>query len=149
MSVIYLWLIAGVLLFAAEAMGISGIGLMFAGIGAVMAGLAVSVGLVAVDALVAQWIVFFAFSAVSAALLWKPLQRLRVGKHHGNYSNIVGETAYVGSGGVTKESGEVTWSGTIMRAQLIPDAVVERLEPGTQVVIVDLRGITLHVKPKA
>jgi len=148
-SVTYAWLIAGVALIAAEAIGISGIGLLFAGLGAIVTGAAIYLGWAADEAHVMQGVIFFAASAVWALLLWKPLQKFRMGKHGGGYSNIVGETAYVGSQGLSKQKGgEVTWSGTIMKAQLVKNAHADKLEAGSQVTVVDVQGATLVVKPR-
>lgn len=143
-----LWLAAGVMFMIAEALGISGVGLLFAGLGAVVTGAAVHYGLVGEHATLLQFLIFFVATALWALFLWKPLQKFRLPRH-GHYSNIVGETAYVGSNGLTKQAGgEVTWSGTIMKAQLVQNASVDRLEAATQVIIVEVKGATLIVKPK-
>jgi len=145
----YVWLAAGVVLVAADALGLTGLGLMFAGLGAAMTGTAILLGVVDAAAHVQQGIIFFAATALWAALLWKPMQRLRVGNKHSEYNNIVGETAYVGSNGIDKRNGgEVTWSGTIMKAQLAKNVQVDRIEAGSQVTIVEVSGATLFVKPR-
>jgi membrane protein implicated in regulation of membrane protease activity len=59
---------------------------------------------------------------------------------------MIGEVAFVGSAGITKQAGgEVTWSGTIMKAKLSDDTSAERLEGGTQVTIKAINGNTLIV----
>lgn len=148
-SIMYIWLAVGVTFLAAEALGVTGVGLLFAGLGALTVGTLLNMETIAADAKLMQFIVFFASTAVWTIVLWKPMKKFRLNKHAPGYSNIVGETAYVGSAGLTKrEGGEVTWSGTIMKAMLIQDAAVERMEAGTQVVIVEVKGATLIVKPK-
>ena len=143
------WMVVSVLFLLIEAFGIPGVGLMFAGLGALVAGLSVFSGAVAEDNHNAQFILFFVFSLVWAVLLWKPMQKFRVGKRHGEYHNIIGTTAYVGGSGISrKDGGEVTWSGTIMRAELAASAAVDRIESGAVVVIVEVTGATLVVKPK-
>ncbi len=143
----YAWLIAGVILMVLEAVGIPGVGLMFAGLGAIVAGIGVHFGWIANGAYVTQAIIFLAATSVWSYLLWRPIMKMRVGKR-GNYSNIVGDTAFVGSTGIDRKlGGEVTWSGTIMRAQIAPGAG-ERIEAGAQVEIIDVTGATLVVKPK-
>jgi membrane protein implicated in regulation of membrane protease activity len=147
----FIWLVAGVLFLLIEALGVSGVGFLFAGLGALVAGVAVQMGWTGEEAYLAQFIVFFISVALWAALLWKPMQKFRVGhgRHGGGYSNIVGDVAYVGSSGLSKKSGgEVTWSGTIMKAQLAKHVQAEMLEAGTQVVIEEVTGATLIVKPK-
>lgn len=148
MNIVYLWLLVGVVFIAIEAVGISGVGFLFAGLGALVTGTALHMEWIEIDDRILQFTVFFIATFVWAALLWKPMQKIMQRKQ-GGYSNIVGDTAYVGSGGLHKHrGGEVTWSGTIMRAQLDNSASVESLEPGAQVVIVETKGATLVVKPK-
>ena len=147
-DITYLWLLAGVALVVSEALGASGLGLLFAGLGAIITGSAIYAGWIAQGDPVAQWVVFFAASAVCTALLWAPLKKMRQTKQ-GGYSNIIGDTAYVGSSGLHgHKGGEVTWSGTIMKAQLAKGSGVESLDAGTPVTIVDVSGATLLVKPK-
>lgn len=148
-NISYLWLGAGVALFFVEAFGLPGVGMMFAGIGAFFVGTLLYLGIIDVSAHTAQFTYFFIITGLSAALLWKPLQQFRIGKRSPGYNNIVGETGYVGSNGISKTAGgEVTWSGTIMKAQLAHSVGVDKLEAGTPVVIVDISGSTLLVKPK-
>ena len=62
----------------------------------------------------------------------------------------VGDTAYVGSQGLSKnETGEVTWAGTIVRAQLSPDSMVDTLAAGSEVIVVDDLGSKFIVAPLA
>jgi len=146
MTPTYIWLIAGVILAVAE-VHFAGVGLLFAGLGAIVTGTALYSGMVAEEAQVSQWLVFFVATAVWALLLWKPLQKYR--RPSPGYDNIVGETAYVGNQGLLKRSGgEVTWSGTIMKAKLAKDVLAEKLKAGSQVTIVGIKGATLVVKPK-
>ena len=143
-----IWLLIGVLLVVAETVGASGIGLIFAGLGAIVTGALMQLGFIDMENTVAQFTVFFAATAFWAVILWKFVQRSRFGKESG-YSNMIGDTAFVGSQGLSKGMpGEVTWSGTIMRAELIQDASISTLPAGSQVVIVAVKGATLIVKPK-
>jgi len=144
----YLWLAAGVALVALDVL-VAGIGFMFAGFAAIMVGTAIMMGVIGVNAHIFQATVFCATTALFAVLLWKPMKRFRVGDKHHEYHNIVGEVAYVGSNGISRSrGGEVTWSGTIMRAQLAKDVAGDSLEAGSQVTIVAVSGATLTVKPK-
>ena len=141
----HLWLAAGVLLALAE-LHFTGIGLFFAGLGAIATGTALHLGLADATDYLAQWLIFFIATGVFALLLWKPLQRFS--RPAPGYNNMIGDTAYVGSQGLGKHGGEVTWSGTIMKAQLVKHASVETLAGGAPVTIVDVKGATLIVKPK-
>lgn len=148
-SVTYLWLTVGVLMLTAEALGVSGVGLMFGGLGCLTVGALLTSGTIEMGASLMQFIVFFLSTAVWAALLWKPLSRFYSGKRAGGYSNMIGEMAYVGSQGLRKgHVGEATWSGTIMKATLSDHSSVDSLEAGTPVIITEVKGITLTVKPK-
>ena len=146
-AISYIWLIAGVLMLFVEAFGLPGVGIMFAGVGAIIVGMALKLGILSDVDLVAQFSLFFAATAVSAIALWKPLQKFRLGKSPG-YSNMVGDTAYVGASGLSHaQGGEVTWSGTIMRAKIAEHAGVEHIAAGTPVIITAISGTTLIVKP--
>jgi len=145
----YAWLIAAVFLMALEAVGLNGVGLVFSGLGALVAGAAVHFGLIDNGAYISQFVVFFIATSIFSWALWKPMQKFRIPKAGHEYRNIVGDVAYVGSEGLDKKTGgEVTWSGTIMRAGLAPGIAVEKLEAGSKVEVVDVVGATLIVKPK-
>lgn len=148
MDVMYIWLVAGVLFFALEAIGISGIGFLFAGFGATTVGSLVYYGTLPQEDIINQFVVFFVTTALWAVLLWKPLQKFRLRNPAQGYNNMIGETAYVGASGIDEKGGEVTWSGTIMKAQIANGASAKRLEAGSQVTIVDIVGTTLMVKPR-
>jgi len=146
MSAYLFWLSVGVLCLGAEALGISGIGLLFAGFGAISAGAALY--FVPELSELLQLLVFLVATALWAAILWKPLQKFRAPKNK-IYQNIIGDTAYISSEGLKKgEVGEATWSGTIMRAQLSDNANVESLAGGSQTIITALSGNILILKPK-
>jgi len=148
-TLVYQWLLAGVLLVALEALGLPGLGFLFAGLGAITVAASLEFSLLAPEAQLAHWLLFSVSTAVWGALLWVPLKRFRAGKRTGGYSNMVGETAFIGGEGLIKGAlGEVTWSGTIMKAKLIDDAAVDKLDGGSQVQIVAVQGNTLIVKPK-
>ncbi len=148
MDAMYIWLIAGVVFFALEAIGISGIGFLFAGFGATTVGTLVFYGALTPENTITQFIVFFAATAIWTVLLWKPIQQFRLRNPARGYNNMIGETAYVGASGIDEKGGEVTWSGTIMKAQIANGVAVKRMEAGSQVTIVDIVGTTLMVKPK-
>lgn len=132
-----------------EAAGISGVGLFFASFGALTIGVLLHLDIIAQDATLSQFAYFVAATAGWTILLWKPISRFYSSRNQKGYHNIVGDTAFVGSEGLSKKAqGEVTWSGTIMKAKMAEDADAEELEAGTQVEITDMQGVTLIVKPK-
>lgn len=140
-----LWLIAGIVFLALEAFGATGVGFFFAGLGALITGLLVEAGVAADDSLL-QFAIFFAFTTVSAVLLWKPIKRFRVGSGKQEYSNIVGETAIVAEGGIGAQGGSAQWSGTLMKAELAPGE--GPIAAGVAVEIIGTRGATLIVRSK-
>ena len=145
MSPTILWLAAGALFIAVEIFGIPGIGFLFAGIAALLVGGAVETGVIATDATVAQFILFFAITCVSAALLWKKLNRTPKPDYH----NIVGTEARVAAPGLRgQQEGQVKWSGTLMRAQIDPKSGIDVMAEGTSVIIRHVEGNLVFVAPK-
>lgn len=145
-----LWLLLGIAAVLAEVLAVApGIGLLFTGLGA----LGVSLLLYSLPgadiSLLGQLTWFLAFTAVWAVLLWKPMKRWRMpSAKSGTYSNIVGDRATVGAEGLRKgEQGQVTWSGTVMNAELADDAAVQSVPAGEIVKIVAVQGNTFFVKP--
>lgn len=140
-----LWLVAGVLCLGLEALGVNGIGFLFAGLGALTIGSVVTVypdlsGL-------QQGVIFLAATALWAAFLWKPMQRFYGKSSNKGYQNMVGDTVYIGTTGLHPGMvGEATWSGTIMKAELASNA--EPMQAGAAGTIVSVTGNTLMVKPK-
>lgn len=145
MSVTALWLLGGAVFIGIEMFGAPGMGFFFAGIAALLVGGAVEIGLIAPENLLLQFALFFLFTTVSALLLWNKLKQVR----GPIYSNMVGTEAEVIGGGLagTRE-GQVKWSGTIMRARLADEVVIDVLPAGTFVTISKVEGTLLHVIPK-
>lgn len=145
MSVTVLWLIAGAVFIAVEIFGIPGLGFLFAGIGALLVGGAVELGLLAPEDLIKQFVLFFALSTISAALLWNKLKR----KVEINYNNMIGDDAVVVEPGLMgSKEGQVKWSGTLMRAKIDPDCGISVLASESSVVIRRVDGNLLYVAPK-
>jgi membrane protein implicated in regulation of membrane protease activity len=147
-----LWLGFGAFLIVFEAVTMPGLGLFLAGIGAFCTGLLVKAGITSEGALGAQVAWFFGLTALWTAVLWKPLLKFRMnGRHHDGIelNNMVGGTATVGEHGLARgRTGQVTWSGTLMNAELEASAAVESLPAGALVVIKSVSGTTLTVIPK-
>jgi len=142
------WLVAGVAFFIAE-MAIPGIGLLFAGFGALSVGMLLNFSLLSVDGNLQQMLAFVVFTILWTLILWKPMQKFRIGKNKTPYHNIIGETAIVGEKGLHRiNGGEVVWSGANMKAKLDERASIEQLDAGKQVVIKEITGNTLIVTPK-
>ncbi|MEK6746471.1 MAG: NfeD family protein [Pseudomonadota bacterium] len=147
-NVMIVWLVVGVIFLIAE-IGVPGVGLLFAGLGALTVGMGLNFLLIPLDDILLQILVFVVSTALWALVLWKPMQKLKLGKTKASYHNIIGDTASVGEKGISKtHGGEVVWSGAIMKAKLAESSPVEKLESGAQVVIKDITGNVLTVAPK-
>lgn len=147
MEVSVIWLIIGAVFLALEAFQFPGIGLLFAGLGALVAGAAVESGLVGDDAHVVQGAVFLIATSVFAALLWKKLKAWRLNPNTPTYSNIIGTEATVVGTLKAGKVGQVRWSGTLMRAKL-SDGTVAELPEGAIVTVAAVEGNVLTVAPK-
>jgi membrane protein implicated in regulation of membrane protease activity len=142
MSATILWLAAGAVFIGVEIFGIPGIGFLFAGIAALIVGGAVEFGVIAADNISFQFLLFFAFTSISAAVLWKKLKK----NPKPNYNNIVGtEAIVVGDGLVGNKEGQVKWSGTLMRARLVPNAGMDVISADTVVIVKSIEGNLLYV----
>ncbi len=142
-----LWLIAGAAMLALEAFGIPGIGFLFAGLSAILVGITVQSNLVGQAAYVAQIALFFMFTAIFAALMWKKLKAWRLNPKQGEYSNMVGDSATIALSGLQKGAlGQVRWSGTLMQAELDAEEPAQALPEGTRVRITAVRGNVLIVR---
>ena len=146
------WLGLGAFLIVFEAITMPGLGVFLAGIGALCTGLLVKAGIVDEGALGAQAAWFFGLTTFWAAVLWKPLLKFRMKSRNKDgieLNNMVGGTATVGEHGLARgRIGQVTWSGTLMNAELEALAPVESLPAGALVVIKSVSGTTLTVIPK-
>ncbi|MES2984276.1 MAG: NfeD family protein [Pseudomonadota bacterium] len=145
MTTSILWLLAGALFICVEIFGMPGIGFLFAGIAALVVGGAIEAGLLTADATLIQFVLFFAITIISAALLWKKLKRTP----NPTYHNIIGTEAVVSAPGLSgTQIGQVQWSGTIMRARLVDNAPVDVLPEGSVVTVRHTEGNVLYVTPR-
>ena len=145
-SIESLWLLGGALLVVLEAFVAPGVGFLFAGFGAIMAGIFIGLGIIAPENYLLQFVVCFAFTALFAGLLWEKLKQFRQGKE--TYSNIIGDTAIVESDILKKGAdGKVKWSGTVLKAKLAQNASVSQIPAGTEVTIEELRGNIAICRP--
>ncbi|MGH6823725.1 MAG: NfeD family protein [Methylocella sp.] len=146
------WLGIGAFLIVFEAVTMPGLGLFLGGIGALCTGLLVKAGIANEGALGAQVAWFLGLTTFWAAVLWKPLLKFRMRSSHKGgieLNNMVGGTATVGKDGLERgKIGQVTWSGTVMNAELEALAPVDSLPAGALAVITSVSGTTLTVIPK-
>lgn len=144
METAYIWFLASILFFVAEALGISGVGLLFAAIAAFCVGLGLQFGLLGESNHILQGAAFFGFTALFAVLLWKPMQKFRVSHKSETHHDVIGRTALVAGDGLVKgKTGLAQWSGTTMSAQLASDAAINSAAIGEELKIVRVDGATL------
>ena len=140
------WLIFAAVCFGLEALGLSGIGFFFAGLGAVSLAVLMQTGTPEHTAIIAQFAWFFGFTALWAAIFWKPIKQYRMRKRQSDYSNIVGDRAIVVETPLTpKVEGKVKWSGAVMLAELVSDSEATEIAVDTAVVIKKVKGNKLFV----
>ncbi len=143
----YLWLALGAMLLTIEVLGASGIGFLFAGLGAVIAAVLAHLGWA--ETIWAQTAWFFAATSLWAVLLWLPMKKLKMQKHGGSdgYNNMVGDEAIVSEEGLQpNKRGKVRWSGTVMNAKLAQDAPA--VAANAAVIIKQVKGTVLIVAPE-
>ncbi len=142
-----IWFICGAALVALEATLVPGVGVLFAGLGAITVGAALAIGMI--DSLIAQFVVFFVSTGIWAILLWKTIKNLLRGKKSG-FTDMVGTAAVVfGNALENGKMGQVKWSGAIMNCRLESGIEeMETIEPGTEVTIASISKGVLIVRPK-
>ncbi|MEI6729634.1 MAG: NfeD family protein [Pseudomonadota bacterium] len=146
---VYIWLLVGASLIVFEVLTIPGLGILFAGLGALTTAIILQLGYA--QSILAQMVVFFSFTGFWAAILWKSLKKLRTcgSKNKLHLSNMVGDTAIVVNTPLkVGETGQVTWSGTIMRAEIATSFIGEEIGVGSHVIIDSVVGNVLKVSPK-
>ena len=142
------WLILGAFLIFLEIVVLQGIGFLFAGLGAICVGAVITAGVV--EEPINQFILFFVFTAIWTALLWKPLKNFLKGKNSG-FNDMVGSTAMVyGEDLISGKTGKVKWSGTIMKCKLDENYnLQDKIVPDTEVVITEVSQGILIVRPSS
>ena len=124
-----------------------GVGFLFAALGAISVGAFLIFGLI--DDLVHQFILFFASTAFWTALFWRPLKQFIAGRDSG-FNDMVGSTAIVYDKPLEiGKIGQVKWSGTIMKCELVAEALGEnRIDQGNEVTITGVSKGILMVRAK-
>jgi len=142
------WLIIGALLIFLEIAFLQGIGLLFAGLGAICVGAVLTAGMT--KDVTGQFIMFFVFTAIWTGLLWKPLKNFIKGKNSG-YSDMVGSTAIIyGEDLARGKTGSVKWSGAIMSCKLDNNySSGDIIALDTEVIITEVSQGILIVRPSS
>ena len=124
-----------------------GVGFLFAALGAISVGAFLIFGLI--DNLVHQFILFFAATAFWTALFWRPLKQFIAGRDSG-FNDMVGSTAIVYDKPLEiGKIGQIKWSGTIMKCELVAEAPGENtIDQGSEVTITGVSKGILMVRAK-
>jgi hypothetical protein len=145
----FFWLILGFCLVLMEIFAVMpGIGLLFAGLGALCTALLLyNIPDYAIS-LAGQMVWFLAFGAFWAAVLWKPMKKWRLPSGSSQtYNDMIGQEVAITGSDLTKERmGQVLWSGTVMNARLAPEDMQDALPVGSLAIIAIVEGNTLIVK---
>lgn len=143
-NVHYTWMLIGIILILCEVLTTPGIGILCAGLGSITIGMMILFGLVMDNDYILQFSWFFACTVGWALILWKPLLKLRYSKQQ--YYNIIGERAIVYKHDLIQgKSGEVKWSGTVMKALIAENSESSSISAGQEVIIKNLKGNILLV----
>lgn len=140
-----LWMMAAGVMVVLEMVGLSGIGLLFAGLAALSVGMAIQFHWLGDASYIWQWGWFLLLTAIWATVLWKPFMRLSRKSPGATYHNMIGHKAKAVAELLPGQEGTVRWSGTTMRATLQGE---EPVAAGEEVEIVAVEGNMLTVKKK-
>jgi membrane protein implicated in regulation of membrane protease activity len=131
------WFTIGVVLIVFEVAAIQGMGLLFAGLGAITLGGLINFNIINDASNAALIAYFFLFTIIWAAILWKPLKNLLHKKHGEKYNDIVGTEATIDdeTGLQAGKTGNVKWSGARMRAKIVEGSTTQIIDYKTPVYI--------------
>lgn len=138
-----LWLAAGVILVFLEFTMLPAVGMIFAGIAALIVGILLEAGVL--QEINSQWIVFLAATTILSALFYKSLKNFRSNKHS-QYNDMIGQEVTITEDLEVGKAGSVKWSGTTMKAKLCPSCK-NTAKAGVVAKIIGLEGNTLILKP--
>ncbi|MCH2037231.1 MAG: NfeD family protein [Rickettsiales bacterium] len=143
---IVLWALVATLLIFIEVFIVGiGIGFLFMGLGAYLTAVLLWMGILGLDNYVAQFSAFFFSSALFAAILWKPLKKLKDSAPE-SYNDMIGQYATVIEAPLIKgEKGRVKWSGSAMSARIDADSSHSEIAEGKEVVIKSVKGSTVFI----
>ena len=141
-NAVWVWLAVGLVCIVFELSLAPGIGLLFAGIGALSVAALLVFDLLLASQVEWQFILFCGFTLIWTLLLWKPFKRyINTG---GKYNIYCGTTAQVQGNDLTKTSGTVRWSGANMRAKIHPQSSQDVIADGTEVFVHEMKdGVML------
>ena len=145
------WIALGFAMLAAEVLifGFSTIILLFAGIGAIITGLLMSVGLLA-ETWTAGLSSFGIATGVSSALLWKPMQRLQnnASVKREPTSDFIGIDFILNQDISLTKPGKHPYSGLEWKVEIDKDSAHDVLKKGERVVVTSVDAGVFRVKKR-
>lgn len=142
----FYWMIGGITLLILEVFTISGIGFLFTGLGCLVVFLLMQFQLIEHN-LLFEFSIFFTATILFWLILWIPLRKMLKTANSNEYKDMLGSTAQVYQSPLTSDkTGQVLWSGVIMKAKLDSAEENQILPVGTQVVVTKVKGNVLHIK---
>lgn len=147
----YIWFILGMIFMLLELkLGFTTVYFFFSGLAAISVGFLLATDVLDPNNTIAHFIVFFVALISYSALLWKPIKAFMVSLNpKDQFSNIVGQTAYVANKPLKKgKKGEVKWSGTTVYAKVQDSETKKEFAVDEEVEIVEIIENVFIVKSK-
>lgn len=138
MDDIIIWSLIGMALMVLEIFGLPGIGILFTGFSAITVAFLIYFNPDIIDDIGVQLLYFFFGTVGWAGLLWIPLNKFIRYSDNGDYSNIINTYATTNKRMIKNEFGEVSWSGTKVRAMIAEDNEDNEISEKTTVKIVNV-----------
>jgi membrane protein implicated in regulation of membrane protease activity len=139
----FLWIVLGVVMIVLEMILVSGIGFLFAGLGAITTALLLAFDLISQELGVS--LAVFLISVVAWwLLLWYPIKLSR--RTREPYQDLVGTIVVLNHELRKGQVGSVVWSGVTMRAALDKEEQASSLKKGQRAQITRIKGNILYLK---
>lgn len=133
------WLVIAIILMILEVVLGFTIVLFFSGLACFTVAALIYFNYITPDSIITQFAAFFLATTAWALILWKPLKGMvrRIHTSDATATSIIGQEAIVINGPLhLGKIGNVTWSGTTVKAKMADDSAHSTLKEGTSVKVV-------------
>ena len=138
----FLWMILGVAMICLEMFIVTGMGFLFAGLGALT-----TFGMLEFQLIESNFVfnlaVFLTSSIAWWGVLWYPIKLLKCSKS--SYQGLVGSVVTLSSDIQKGQIGSIVWSGVRMRAALDKEEQALLLKKGTRAKVARIKGNILYL----
>lgn len=139
----FFWIALGVGMIVLEMIFVSGIGFLFAGLGAITTSVLLAFNFISNDSVIS--LAVFLISVIAWwLLLWYPIKLSRRTKEP--YQDLIGTFVVLNNELRKGQVGSVVWSGVTMRAALDKEEQASSLKKGQRVQITRIKGNILYLK---